>query len=474
MDIIFVLDRSSSIPEADYDLVRIFLTSLAEKLRVGELNSKGEVIGQAAIVTFSEVGTRRITLQQSRTPGRFAQIARTMPGPEQGGRTKTHQGLAVADKEVVIKSAGYREDQSDVEKIFMVITDGKQTRESKRRGYVYVKEAMQPFFRRNMNVFAVGVGLTDESAKRQVRDMVQVQENAILAKTFKELTETVNTFIQRFCPVPSVCGASDDCAPQATCADIAGGEYQCTCNDGYVGNGKFCLIPPVCGSERDDCNPFFATCTDTGSGEYECKCITGYTGDGKTCIVDKICGTSKDDCHRYATCTDIEPGKYECTCNIGYSGDGKTCIAIAIAFDTLTYDISEEDKKAIVQISVQSGEITTPLTINLNTLPGTAGEADFTGISRSVTFQSGQSGPISVEIDIEDDTLIEPTEAFQVALKDPSYPIQIGQPATVNILDNDEAVIGFTKDVYQISEDAGKAIVGVSFLSGEAAFPVTV
>jgi hypothetical protein len=41
--------------------------------------------------------------------------------------------------------------------------------------------------------------------------------------------------------VPSVCGASDDCAPQATCADIAGGEYQCTCNDGYVGNGKFCL-----------------------------------------------------------------------------------------------------------------------------------------------------------------------------------------------------------------------------------------
>jgi hypothetical protein len=74
---------------------------------------------------------------------------------------------------------------------------------------------------------------------------------------------------------------------------------------------------------------------------------------------------------------------------------------------------------------------------SLNTLPGTAGEADFTGISRSITFQPGQSGPISVEIDIEDDTLIEPTEAFQVALKDPSYPIQIGQPATVNILDND-------------------------------------
>ena len=44
------------------------------------------------------------------------------------------------------------------------------------------------------------------------------------------------------------------------------------------------LVPPVCGSDRDDCHPFFATCTDKGSGEYECECIPGYTGDGKTCI----------------------------------------------------------------------------------------------------------------------------------------------------------------------------------------------
>ncbi len=54
-----------------------------------------------------------------------------------------------------------------------------------------------------------------------------------------------------------------------------------------------------------------------------------------------------------------------------------------------------------------------------------------------MTIQPGQSGPFSMEIDIADDTQIESTEAFQVALSDPSYNVQIGQPATVNILDND-------------------------------------
>ena len=200
MDIIFVLDRSSSIRRPDYDLMRDFLLSLAEKLRIGERNSKGEILGQGAIVTFSEQGTKRITLKQSQTPGRFEKVVRLMPGPLPGGRTKTHRGLALADKDVVTKSAGYREDDPDVVKIFMVITDGRQTRESPRRGYKYVGEAMKPFFQRDMNVFAVGVGLSDSDAKKQIRDMVEVPENAILAKNFKELTMTVNNFIQRFCP----------------------------------------------------------------------------------------------------------------------------------------------------------------------------------------------------------------------------------------------------------------------------------
>ena len=37
-------------------------------------------------------------------------------------------------------------------------------------------------------------------------------------------------------------------------------------------------------------------------------------------------------------------------------------LAIGIAFESLTYDVRENDKKAIVEISVESGKINTPLT----------------------------------------------------------------------------------------------------------------
>ena len=37
-----------------------------------------------------------------------------------------------------------------------------------------------------------------------------------------------------------------------------------------------------------------------------------------------------------------------------------------------------------------------------------------------------------------------------------------------------EATIGFTEDVYETAENAGKARVGVRFLSGGADVPVTV
>ena len=183
-DIIFVLDRSGSIYPPNFDLMRMFLLSFGKNLKIGGRNSKGEIVGQAAIVTFSERGTKRITLKESQTPGRFAEVVNSMPGPLRPGRTKTHRGLRIADKEVAVKSAGYREDDANVTKILVVVRDGKQTIESRRRGYEYVGDAMQPFFQRDMNVFAVGVGITQEITRKQVMDMVELLENAIFPKSY--------------------------------------------------------------------------------------------------------------------------------------------------------------------------------------------------------------------------------------------------------------------------------------------------
>ena len=198
MDIIFVLDRSSSIKPSDYDKMRMFLTLVAERLRIGERDENGEVIGQGAIVTFSEKGVKRITLTESRAAGRFEDVVKRMPGPLPGGRTKTHLGLDVADKDVATAEAGLRVNDPEVKKIFMVITDGEQTKGG--RGYKYVGEAIKPFFARDMDVFAVGIGLKKQTAIDEVRDMVEIEANAILPENYKELSEAVEKFVKKFCP----------------------------------------------------------------------------------------------------------------------------------------------------------------------------------------------------------------------------------------------------------------------------------
>ena len=198
MDIIFVLDRSSSIKPSDYNKMRMFLTLVAERLKIGERDENGEVIGQGAIVTFSERGERRITLTESRDTGKFKNIVNTMPGPLPGGRTKTHLGLDVADKDVATAEAGLRVNDPEVKKIFMVITDGEQTKGG--RGYKYVGEAIKPFFARDMDVFAVGIGLKKQTAIDEVRDMVEIEANAILPENYKELSEAVEKFVKKFCP----------------------------------------------------------------------------------------------------------------------------------------------------------------------------------------------------------------------------------------------------------------------------------
>lgn len=136
MDLIMVLDRSSSIRPTDYEHMRDFLLSIGETLKIGQRDENGDIIGQGSIITFSEEGTLRISLKESRRPGRFAEVVRNMPGPLPGGRTKTHRGLAVADKDALTVEAGLRMNDPDVQKIFMVITDGKQTVESRRRGWL--------------------------------------------------------------------------------------------------------------------------------------------------------------------------------------------------------------------------------------------------------------------------------------------------------------------------------------------------
>lgn len=44
------------------------------------------------------------------------------------------------------------------------------------------------------------------------------------------------------------------------------------------------LEKKICGSSEEDCHEF-ATCTDVGLGNHNCTCNRGYIGDGKTSCI---------------------------------------------------------------------------------------------------------------------------------------------------------------------------------------------
>ena len=70
----------------------------------------------------------------------------------------------------------------------------------------------------------------------------------------------------------------DDCHASATCTNTYG-NYSCSCNIGFSGDGFYCADVDECPDMpcHDD-----AACNNT-YGSFECECLDGYIGDGFNC-----------------------------------------------------------------------------------------------------------------------------------------------------------------------------------------------
>ncbi|HYC01134.1 MAG TPA: EGF domain-containing protein [Candidatus Limnocylindrales bacterium] len=122
-------------------------------------------------------------------------------------------------------------------------------------------------------------------------------------------------------------GGGHDCDANASCTDEEVG-FQCTCNDGYRGDGTECTDINECRSAaNNDCHAN-ATCTNKPGG-YDCACKAGYEGDGFSCSDQNEClgEGSGNNCSADATCTNVA-GSFLCTCKPGYAGDGVSCVDI--------------------------------------------------------------------------------------------------------------------------------------------------
>ncbi|XP_078578168.1 uncharacterized protein LOC144863080 [Branchiostoma floridae x Branchiostoma japonicum] len=100
----------------------------------------------------------------------------------------------------------------------------------------------------------------------------------------------------------------------ARCSNEAPG-YSCECLAGYtmLADNRTCIDIDECSTGAHDCDAQ-ATCTNT-EGSFNCTCNDGYTGDGNTCTDIDECQTSNGGCDRI--CLNIE-GSYQCACDSGF------------------------------------------------------------------------------------------------------------------------------------------------------------
>ncbi|CAN9512050.1 unnamed protein product [Ophioblennius macclurei] len=121
--------------------------------------------------------------------------------------------------------------------------------------------------------------------------------------------------------IPKEC---QKCHANAMCIEGFG----CFCNLGFHGNGTFCSPEPppdLCSESNSGCHRN-ANCSQTGL-VVNCTCHDGYQGDGFVCEpINRCIEEPNGGCSDFATCTFTGPNERTCECQLGYVGNGVQCL----------------------------------------------------------------------------------------------------------------------------------------------------
>ena len=141
----------------------------------------------------------------------------------------------------------------------------------------------------------------------------------------------------------------------------------------------------------------------------------------------------------------------------------------SIVFSSATYSGSEVDGSTpTVTITVNRTGSDGPASVQYNSTTGTATDADFVGGDGTLSWATGETGPRTYTITINDDNVVEPTEHAQLSLSAVTGAV-LGTPntATLAIIDDDLAgTVQFDSADYAVIEGEGVLTVNVTRTGG--------